>query len=146
MVNLGPIALAQPRTMNLGAPRAYRMGQEEVSMDALTVRVLRDGVGAPGVSAEVMLMDRTEDVVTGPDGSVAVPYGAASYGMATVRITTPDDVRDMGEANVQSIDLPGGPAELVFEMLSIEEAPTKGRDAAVALAAAALLVLIGTSL
>lgn len=141
MVTLGPVALAQSRPVSLGSRPAYRMGQASL----LSVRVLRDGVAAAGVPVEVMLMNRTEELVTGSEGMVEVGYGPENYGMATIRISPPSGVRDMGEGTVQTVELNGAPStEVVFKMMSLEEELSRSKNAVVALATSALLVLVGT--
>lgn len=135
-MKLGQVPLAQP-----GARR--RLGQENM----LSVQVNRDGVAAPGIPVEVMLADGSmEEGATDPSGAYNLTYGPDWFGMATVRITPPADVEDMGEMNAQGVDLQGGPVDAVFEMHSVAPPPedtTKGLVAG--LATVVLLTIFGAS-
>ncbi len=137
-MRLGQVPLVQP-----GVRRQPRyLGQME---DVLSVQVLRDGLAAPGIPVSVTLSEGSHIGETDAAGLYAAPYVGGD--MATVRITPPVDVVDMGEYAAQTVDLQGGPEEVVFEMHTaappdlIEE--TKGTVAAIA--TVVLLTLFGAS-
>ena len=142
-MNLGPVTLARP-----GARPAARSGRRLGQENLLSVQVNRDGVAAPSVAVEVMLADGSmEEGLTDPSGAFNLTYGPDWFGMATIRITPPDGVEDMGEANVQAVDLQGGPQEVLFEMHSVSPgaAPAQTKGIVAGIATVVLLTLFGAS-
>ncbi len=142
-MRLGQIPLAQPGNRILEQRR--HLGQADV----LTVQVKRDGIAAPGVAVEVMLADGSRDEgVTDEGGTYAVSYGSEAFGMATVLITPPADVQDMGEDTAQGVDLAGGTADVLFEMHSIAPVATmdETKGLVAGIATVVLLTIFGASL
>ncbi len=111
----------------------------------MTVQVKRDGVAAVGVPVEVSFADGAMDSgVTDSSGTYKLSYEKANYGTALITIYPPEGVRPMEGRDVQNVDLQASPpSPLVFEMHSLEDAPTPSRDIVVGLAATALLVFLG---
>ncbi len=142
-MKLGQIPLAQPGRPALKQGRRS-LGQENM----LSVQVNRDGVAAPAIPVEVMLADGSmHGGFTDPSGVYNRTYAPDLFGMATIRITPPADVEDMGEMNAQGVDLQGGPVDAIFEMHSVAPPPaedtTKGLVAG--LATVVLLTIFGAS-
>ncbi len=136
-MRLGQIPLAQPRRSHLG------------QADVLTVQVNRDGTPAPGVAVEVMLANGSKDEgVTDATGAYALSYGSDAFGMATVLITPPADVQDMGEDTAQGVELAGGAADVLFEMQSVAPvaAVDETKGLVVGIATVVLLTIFGASL
>ncbi len=142
-MRLGQIPLAQPGNRILGQHKSLGLA------GSLTVQVNRDGVAAPGVAVEVILANGSRDeAVTDESGTYTMTYRTDAYGIATVLITPPADVQDMGEDTAQGVDLAGGTADVLFEMHSIAPVATmdETKGLVAGIATVVLLTIFGASL
>lgn len=134
---MNPVTPAARWHPTMYSRRPY-MGQggtpSPASTDVLTVTVRKDGSPLAGVPVEVMLASGdTKNGVTDPLGKFLVPYTGAQKGQTIVRITTPENVEDLGEGTAQGVDLKGGPAAVAFELVGIAPSPYLGLGVAGAL-------------
>ncbi len=142
-MKLGQVPLAQPGNLGMGQPRY--LGQENM----LSVQVNRDGIAEPGVDVEVIMSDGSlETGVTNEVGAYNLGYGPDAFGLATVLITPPEGVEDMGEDTAQGVDLSGGSASVAFEMHSVAPAasPDATKGLVAGIATMVLLTIFGASI
>lgn len=102
------------------AIRSHRrfMGQAPASPDILTVLVFKDGQAIGNVPLEIMFQNgESKAGSTDAGGTFVTTYTQAQRGQATIRITPPGNVEDLGEGSAQGVQLAGGPSEVKFQLV-----------------------------
>jgi len=148
---MNPISPAARWSPRLHAPRPF-MGQVPTvapAADVLTVSVLKDHKGLPGVAVDITFLNGdSKSGVTDKDGKLAVPYTAAQKGQALILITQPDGVEDLGEGGAQAANLSGGPAAVQYDLVGLPgaTAPGASRNMTPFVALGAVALLYGLAL
>lgn len=144
-----PAARWSPR-LQVSRPFMGQVPTAPPTTDVLTVSVLKDKKGLPGVAVDITFLNGdAKSGVTDADGKLAVPYTAAQKGQALVLITQPDSVEDLGEGGAQAADVKGGPVLVTYDLVGLPggaTVPVATRKMAPFVALGAVALLYGLAL